>query len=496
MALRDLTTYALVINIFISLGSITYGYFSSIIATTLGQPGFFSFMNLATDTTSPDYAHNTKVLATVNGLYSAGGAVGCLAFMWIAEQFGRLRTIQLGALIAILGGALQGGAANIEMFYAGRFIAGLAVGMLVSCTPLYMSELSAPSSRGRQVGIHAIFLVIGYFLASWIGVGCYFATSTNPSFAWRFSPLLSNSPSTFVTFRFSKGSRKCSMVIEHGRREEAWTTLQRIHAHTEFAKEEFHQMTEQIKLEEEKTKTMGTSILKFVFTKASYRKRMIVGFLIQFGQEMGGILVINNYAVLLYQGLGQRGAIPLILSAVWVTTAALIYNPLGAWLHDKVNSRRGMYLTGNCGEIVTLTVGNGFAVFMIFLYLTFQGTFCDTTMYLYVAEIFPYEMRTIGIGFSLFGQFAGTLIVVQSAPITFASVGWKFYLLFILWLCVYAPFIYWYMPETARLTLEEIGEKFGDEVAVRITDAAGANEESRKQLYEMLEHSGKEATDA
>lgn len=97
-----------------------------------------------------------------------------------------------------------------------------------------------------------------------------------------------------------------------------------------------------------------------------------------------------------------------------------------------------MYLTSNCGQVITLSiltaftaqdagtsnkVGNGFAVFMIFLYLAFQGTFCDTTMYLYVSETFPYEMRTIGIGFSLFGQFAGTLIIVQSAPIAFAAVS-------------------------------------------------------------------------
>jgi len=71
-------------------------------------------------------------------------------------------------------------------------------------------------------------------------------------------------------------------------------------------------------------------------------------------------------------------------------------------------------------------VGNGFGIFFIFLYLAFQGydsllstsvprytnvhvscrTCCDTTMYIYVSEIFPTEIRPIGMGFSLFGQFA------------------------------------------------------------------------------------------
>ncbi len=69
---------------------------------------------------------------------------------------------------------------------------------------------------------------------------------------------------------------------------------------------------------------------------------------------------------------------PLLLSAVWLTTAGLIYNPGGAWLHDKVNSRRGMFMVGIAGCLVTTAclcamiaqyagttnrVGNGFGIF-------------------------------------------------------------------------------------------------------------------------------------
>lgn len=103
----------------------------------------------------------------------------------------------------------------------------------------------------------------------------------------------------------------------------------------------------------------------------------------------------------------MSGSMPLLLSAVWLTTAGkksssltsisrhvgsqfqgLIYNPLGAWLHDKVNSRRRMYITGFVGIIITTSclaamtaeyagtknrVGNGFGILFMFLYLAFQG---------------------------------------------------------------------------------------------------------------------------
>jgi nitrate/nitrite transporter NarK len=79
---------------------------------------------------------------------------------------------------------------------------------------------------------------------------------------------------------------------------------------------------------------------------------------------------------------------PLLLAALWLTTAGIIYNPLGAWLHDKVNSRRKMYMTGFAGIIVTTSVlaamtseyvgttstaGNAIGVLFMFLYLMMQG---------------------------------------------------------------------------------------------------------------------------
>lgn len=157
-----------------------------------------------------------------------------------------------------------------------------------------------------------------------------------------------------------------------------------------------------------------------------------------------------------------------------------------------------MYMIGLVGQIVTVScltamsaryagttnkVGSGFAIFFIFFYLTFQGTFCDTTMYLYVSEIFPTEIRPIGMGFSLFGQFAATLILLQTAPIGFVSIGWKFYLLIIIWTAVYIPVFWYYFPETAQLSLEEIAKNFGDDVAVHVNDATV---EQREKLDEFL----------
>lgn len=119
-------------------------------------------------------------------------------------------------------------------------------------------------------------------------------------------------------------------------------------------------------------------------------------------------------------------------------------------------------------------------------------------MYIYVSEIFPTEIRPIGMGFSLFGQFTSTIILLQTAPIGFVHVGWKYYLVIIVWCIVFIPIVYFFFPETAKLSLEEISARFGDDVAVHVNDVP---DEQRKDLDKFLgkldvahmESSGKES---
>ena len=104
-------------------------------------------------------------------------------------------------------------------------------------------------------------------------------------------------------------------------------------------------------------------------------------------------------------------------------------------------------------------------------------------MYLYVSEIFPMEIRGIGMGFSLFGQFAATIVLLQTAPIGMQQVGWKYYLVIICWCIFFIPMVYFFWPETAQLTLEEIASRFGDDVAVQLH---GISDEQRRELDDFL----------
>ncbi|KEF62062.1 uncharacterized protein A1O9_00034 [Exophiala aquamarina CBS 119918] len=497
------STYNRLVTVAVAFGSLTYGFSSSVIGGTIGQPGWYEYFDLPMQGEEGYGGKTTNAIATANGLYSAGGALGSLFVMWSATAMGRKRSIQLGALFAIIGGAFQGGAAALAMFHVGRIISGIGIGILVTACPMYLSELAPPENRGWLVGHHAIFLVFGYTLAGWLAFACYYATGQSPSFAWRFPLCMQVFPPLMLGIFSIWIPRSPRWLLQQGKVEEAWKIIIALRRSPDdpddlVAKEELYQTKQQIALDRAKLQAVGYGPWMACLKKKSYRKRMIIGFLTQWGAEFSGPLVINNYLVILFTNLGQTGSMPLLLSAVWVTTAGLIYNPLGAWLHDKVNSRRFMYMFGTAGCLVTTAIlcallatyagttntgGNAGGVLMTFLYLTFQGTFCDTTMYLYVSEIFPTEIRPIGMGFSLFGQFAATIILLQTAPIGFVHVGWKYYLVIVCWCIIYIPMIYFFWPETARLSLEEISKQFGDDVAVHVNDISA---EQRRELDEFL----------
>lgn len=69
----------------------------------------------------------------------------------IADRVGRKGSMLVAVVIFTLGSALQAGANSVAMIFAGRAVAGFAVGMLTMIVPMYMSEVSTPAIRGTLV---------------------------------------------------------------------------------------------------------------------------------------------------------------------------------------------------------------------------------------------------------------------------------------------------------------------------------------------------------
>lgn len=107
----------------------------------------------------------------------------------------------------------------------------------------------------------------------------------------------------------------------------------------------------------------------------------------------------------------------------------------------------------------------------------------DASSYVYAGELFPTSIRAQGAGFSISALFCFSLVYTMCAPVAFNTVGWKYYFIFIIVPLFGAAIMYLFYPETKGLTLEEIGKKFGDDVAV---DLSAMSEEERMKLDKGL----------
>lgn len=92
--------------------------------------------------------------------------IGALQGGLTMDRFGRKFTIQMGALICLVGATLQAAAQNLAMILVGRILAGWAVGLMSMSVPVYQAEFAHPKSRGLIVGLAQQMIGVGFIVST------------------------------------------------------------------------------------------------------------------------------------------------------------------------------------------------------------------------------------------------------------------------------------------------------------------------------------------
>ncbi|KAL1888450.1 hypothetical protein Sste5346_009567 [Sporothrix stenoceras] len=427
------TTYNLTIVLFVALSALTYGYAFSVFSTSIGQPAFYAYFKL--DQEGPGAAHTASILGILNSLFSAGAAFGAISMAWLPDWIGRKCTIVIAAGISLVGGALVTGSVNIPMMIVMRFIHGVGVGQCITITPIYLSEVAPPNRRGFLTGQNAVALVFGYLLSAWVGYGTYF--SNNGTFAWRFPLALSCLFPLILLAGSPWIPESPRWLIWRDRVDEAWKITAKLHHDTtdptqRMAKAEFFQMRTQIDFD----RTQDLSMMH-MFKKPSLRRRILLGCGVLLGSQACGALVINNYSVVLYEGLGMKDSMPLLMYALYIVVG-MIFNIVSSLIIDRVG-RRTLFLLGWTGTAIALSCetalvaryagtenhgGNAAAVLFLFLFVTIYGSCIDGTAYVYCAEVFPTMYRAKGMALGLFTYYSASLAFLTPAATALNNIGY------------------------------------------------------------------------
>lgn len=142
-----------------------FGYDSGIITSTIGQSGFIKYFDNPSD----------NVTGGIVSAFQGGAILGTIINVFTGD---RLKlSVFAGACVSCFGCALQAGSVNMVMLIIGRFIAGVAVGVLTSVVPMYAGEMAESSTRGMMSGLLQWMLSWGYLIAQWLGYGCSFVNN-------------------------------------------------------------------------------------------------------------------------------------------------------------------------------------------------------------------------------------------------------------------------------------------------------------------------------
>lgn len=490
--LRTINPYNAWVVVFVAISTIGSAYGLAIIGSTVGEPGFYSYFNLAAEG-EPGYAHTTNMVGALNGVNSAGAIAGALFQAWTADAFGRKRTIQAGCIVLVVGGALCSGSVHIAMFLVGRFVAGMGSGILTCIVPIYQAEVSTAETRGAMVAMTGVMYSLGYSLAGWLGFACYYTDGNSPhaSFAWRFPlamqvlfPLIVLVGSPWIPF-------SPRWLLQQGRCDEALAILERLHEHQEDAqhrkaRHEFDAINEQFRIDSRLS--LGRSFE--LFRTAPNRRRALVASILMWGDQFLGVYVMTNYGVIIYGELGLTGGKPLLLNACF-NSLTIFGNSWTAFSVDRFG-RRTYLLTGTIGCLVSLVFlcalsaeyldsqympGLRAAVFFMFFFIFWWSFFMDATQYVYVAEIFPNHIRPQGVALGLTVFYLASEVTLVAPPIALNNIGWKFYLVLIVPSACYLVALYFLFPETKGRSLEEIGTLFGDS---NVVNPLSSEEEGEK----------------
>ncbi|KAI9299116.1 general substrate transporter [Neoconidiobolus thromboides FSU 785] len=427
----------------------------------------------------------------ITSMLTLGCFIGSLFSGWFADRFGRKYSILLASVIFCLGAALQTAAYDLGLMIPGRLIAGLSIGILSMVVPLYQSEISDPTVRGRLISFQQWAITIGIAVSFWINYGCKISL-TGP-IAWRLPLGLQIVPAFLLGVGSIFAPFSPRWLIDHSREAEGLKVLAKLRSGGDESNpaviEEYNEIKAQADIDRAQQARSYLELLR-----GNIRRRTLLGVFIQAFQQLTGINSVMYYAPAIFQqaGFDRTGgllatAINGIVNMLSTIPAILFVDKWGrrkTLMYGAVVMGIGMTIAGamiagfgtNVFDEKTGTyrvdmgnnIGASYTV-IVFIYIFVAGFAFSwgPIAWIYPAEIFPMRVRSKGTSITTASNWLFNYIVGLVSPILMESITWGLYIIFAAFCVIMAVSIYWWYPETKGLSLEDMDVIFADGVNPR-----------------------------
>lgn len=432
-----------VVAIVASLGGLLSGFDTGVIS------GALLFINQTWDLS--DYTQGFLVSSVLIGAVIGAGTNGILA-----DMFGRKKIIIATAVIFIIGSILCALAPNIYVLILSRILVGLAVGIVNFIVPLYLSEVAPKQMRGTLVSLYQWAITAG-ILFSYVINGAFASAVYN----WRWMLFAGVAPGIVLLVGMSFLGDTPRWLVSKNRDEEAKKIYRKIEP-----SENADVAVAEIK---ETLKTEGGSDKKIRFKKWMIMP-FVVGIGIMFAQICTGINTIIYYAPTIFKIAGFDSNANAIYATAGIGLINFLMTIIAIFFTDKLGRKPLLYvgLTGVMLSLLGLGCAFHFASILgaslkwvavgsLAFYIICFAFSLGPVGWIIVSEVFPLKIRGLAMSLCTVANFAFNFFVVGSFPVLINRVGgaytfWMF--AFVSLLCII--FVYFFVPETKGISLEQI----------------------------------------
>ncbi len=395
-----------------------------------------------------------------------GAVIGAATNGVLADMFGRKKIILATALIFILGSIMCAFAPNVYVLIASRIFVGFAVGIVNFVVPLYLSEISPKNLRGTLVSLYQWAITSGILFSYFIN-----AAFAQHVYNWRLMLFAGVLPGLVLFVGMCLMSDTPRWLVSKNREDEAKTVFKKIEPDLDTEKEiQEIKMTLKSEGQEKKFRFKKFMIMPFV-----------VGVGIMFAQICTGINTIIYYAPTIFKTAGFDSNLTAIYATTGIGVVNFVMTIVAVFFTDRLGRKPLLYfgLTGVMLSLFALGTSFAFAdvlgtslkwvaVGSLVTYIICFAMSLGPIGWILVSEVFPLKIRGVAMSICTVSNFAFNFFVVGSFPVLLHRIGgaWTFWIFGIVsLLCII--FVYFFVPETKGISLEEIESNWRRGVAPR-----------------------------
>ncbi len=386
-----------------------------------------------------------------------GAFVGAIVSGTKVEYYGRKYMLLCSAILFLMGATAGAVSSNVFELIVARIILGFAIGISSYTAPLYISEIAPAQHRGRLVLLNGVAITAGEALAFlcdyWLSAGEH----------WRWMIAIGVVPAVILLIGMYFMPESPRWLMMKNKEQQAVGILKQLRGY----EIEIGNEIAEIKAILKQPKVSMLSMLR----SQKWRMPLMIGVVLGILQQFFGINTIMYYGPFVFNELGIDNASGQIFATFLMGLVNMVMTIIMVIYVDRWGRRTllmgGSLLSGVsllCLVLLLHYPTNGqtsiFLVVMMF-YIIGYCISVGSLFWLIIAEIFPQRVRGVAMSFATSIQWLANFIVSLSFLSMLDSLGSQITFLCYAGICFISfIFSFYFIPETRKMTLEEIGRSW------------------------------------